>query len=451
MVRSPAVASLVVVVLLACNSRDGGGGASAPPAIPDADHGPSTPSDIDGDGIPNESDNCPSVANADQRDACTYPPRPDATGDDLADGLARLNWYRTLVGLGPARLDPALSNGCMLHVQYLLAASADAGGVVLTHDEDLTRPYASEEGNRAGGDSVLSYGRGDMADAIDGWINTLYHRLPLVHPGLERVGMHFEEGFGCLLYRQGTTARTPAPHPILWPPPDIVGIDRMFGGDEAPCPTVADPLAGGPCPGAATIASVGLHGMGALTGVSGTYVNLDTGAPVDLFATYWEGGPSPHEQMGYLEQHAALVPLPDSSLDRAGYEVTIDATVGGTPETFRWRFRTARDLPEVGCDDLGDHHTLDVAYEIDRGTVEERICEFADFYRLTGDGTRRVRIDFDGFEGDLDLAAIDETGAGVQESNGTGDSEVLESVPTGLLIEVYGFEGAMGPYVLTVE
>ncbi|MBZ0121119.1 MAG: thrombospondin type 3 repeat-containing protein, partial [Sandaracinaceae bacterium] len=52
--------------LLGC-AGDPGEGPLAPPAIPDEEHGPITDADIDGDGIANDNDNCPSVANADQR------------------------------------------------------------------------------------------------------------------------------------------------------------------------------------------------------------------------------------------------------------------------------------------------------------------------------------------------------------------------------------------------
>ncbi len=418
--------------------------------MPDLEHGPSTPGDIDGDGVPNDEDNCPSVANADQRDACDYPSRPPDTGEVVADGLARLSWNRALVGLGPVVEDPELSRTCRLHLDYLYMLSEELGSPVLSHTEDLSKPYASEEGNQAGIDSVLSLGQADIGAAIDGWMNTLYHRLPLIHPGLERVGIAYRDAFACVRYRPGTNGSVAAPYPILWPPPDIVGTDRTFGGNESPCPTVADPLAGGPCPGSAAIATIGLHGMGGLADVTATFVNLDTGAEVPLFATYWDQGASPHEQMGYVEGTVAVVPEPGSSLERALYEVTVNATVGGSAQTYRWRFRTARELPDVGCDDLGEHRTLEDAYPIETGTVEGRICDYPDMYVLTGSGRRTVRLLLDHDEGDLDLVALDPAGAAIDRSEGSGDEEHL-TVDAGVYIQVYGYADGMGPYVLIVE
>jgi hypothetical protein len=154
--------------------------------------------------------------------------------------------------------------------------------------------------------------------------------------------------------------------------------------------------------------------------------------------------------MGYLEGHAAHVPLPESALERALYEVTVNATVGGSAETFRWRFRTARELPTVECDHLGIHRTIEDAYPIETGTIEGRVCDFADMYALTGSGLRTVRLVLDNFEGDLDLVALDPSGAAIARSDGTNDIEEL-TVEAGNFVQVYGFNDAMGPYVLTVE
>jgi len=450
-VRGAAVAVAVLLLSSCGNDRSPRSeGPLAPPAIPDAEHGPSVPGDIDGDGVPNADDNCPSVANADQRRACEYPPRPGTTGDVVTDGLSRLNWNRLIVGLEPVTEDPVLSHGCEVHLLYLQQLAAELRVPQLSHTEDLSKPYASDEGNRAGVDSVLSLGQSDIASAVDAWMNTLYHRLPLIHPGLERVGIAFLGNLACVQYRPGTDGSVRAPYPILWPPPDIVGTDRRFGGNESPCPTVDNPLGGGDCPGSAAIPSLGINRWGRLADVAGTLRNLDTGVDVPLFHVWYDGGPSEHEQAGYVEGTVALVPQPGSSLERALYEVTVDGAVAGAAQSFRWRFRTARDLPTVGCDDLGIHRTLSDAYPIETGMVEGRICDYADMYELTGTGTRTVRVLLDHAEGDLDLVALDPMAMDIGRSEGTNDIEQL-TVEAGNFVQVYGFNGAMGPYVLAVE
>ncbi|MEI8255765.1 MAG: CAP domain-containing protein, partial [Deltaproteobacteria bacterium] len=200
----------VSLALQACGpggqNGDGGSHPLAPTAIPDPMHAASTADDLDGDGVANATDNCPSVANTDQRDACNYDaPPPVPTGTAGVDGASYLSWVRARTGLGAVTEDTALSHGCQVHLNYLQALSTELGHAVLEHTEDLSKPYASAEGNAAGVDSVLALGNATIAGSIDVWINSLYHRLPLLHPGLTRVGVATLGQYGCIQYRRGTT------------------------------------------------------------------------------------------------------------------------------------------------------------------------------------------------------------------------------------------------------
>lgn len=439
--------------LAACGGDDRPGGPAplAPTAIPDEMHGPSTPGDIDGDGVPNEADICASIANADQRDACHHVDAPALTGNVASDGVTHMNWVRESVGLGTVTEDPALSAGCARHLDYLTQLSAEVGSPQLAHEEDLSKSYASAEGNEAGINSVLSIGEGEIADAIDGWMETLYHRLPLIHPGLTVIGVAVSGRYSCLQYRPGTDGSVDAPHEIFWPPADIEETSRTFGGAESPCPTVDDPLAGGSCPGSAAIASIGLNGWGALDAVTATLRNVDTGVDVPLYRVYYDGGPSVHEQRGYVDGTVALVPPPDSALELALYEATVNATVAGTPQTYRWRFRTGRPLPtDVACDADGAHHDLATALPVTVGERAAKVCDAPDFYRIEGAGSHTVEIRFVHADGDLDMRAFDAAGAMVGMSDSQADSELL-TVPEGGAVEVYGFNRAMGTYLLRVR
>lgn len=444
------VASLTA--LEACgDGRPDGPAPIAPTAIPDETHGPSTPGDIDGDGVPNESDLCPSVANADQRNACARVGPPALSGDVVRDGVSHLTWVRANVGLAAVTEDAALSRGCALHLDYLTQLSAEVGSEQLAHEEDLSKPYASAEGHEAGINSVLSIRDGEIAGAIDGWMATLYHRLPLIHPGLTRIGVAVSGRYACLQYRPGTDGSVRAPHEIFWPPADIEETDREFGGFESPCPTVDDPLAGGSCPGSAAIASIGLNGWGRMDAVTATLRNVDTGADFPLYRVYYDGGPSDHEQQGYVDGTVALVPPAGSSLDLALYEATVQATIGGAAQTFRWRFRTGRPLPtDIACDADGPHHDLATALPISTGERPARLCDVADFFRISGSGAHVVEIRFVHANGDLDMRAYDAAGAMVGTSDSQSDSEMV-TVPEGGAVEVFGFNSAMGVYLIRVR
>ncbi len=448
-----ALCSLLGAALGAC----GGEGSPVPAGdlgIPDAEHGPVIDGDIDGDGVPDAMDNCPSLANRDQRALCDYPfPPPEPTGVVSEDAVARLNFWRDLLGLAPVTEDPALSRGCQLHLDYLQMYAADHGAPYhLAHEEDASLPYASAEGAQAGIDSVLSYGQSDVGGAVDGWIDTLYHRLPLFHPGLRRVGVAFEDRYACMLYRQGTDGSVVAPHPILWPLADALYTNPQFGGAESPCPTADDPLDAADCPASAAIPSIGLHGH-RIAGVTSAFTRVDTGEAVPIFRTYFDGGPSPHEQMGYLDGHVAIVPEPMSTLAPTQYEARIDATIDGEARTFRWRFRVGGGVrQDVACD-VFRRMNFDFARSIDvtAASIQARICGEPMFYRLRDDGTYRVTLEFDPRVGELELHAYD--GSQVELGVPTVEAGVrrLEGVPGRGFIEVRGRDGAVGGHRLLIE
>lgn len=450
--------SLVLFSSLPVGLSACGGGDSTPPPTgvlgrPDARPGPSTPDDIDGDGVPNASDNCPSLANADQRDICDYPrARPEATGDTSVDALALLNFYRTALGMDVVTEDAEQSRTCQLHLDYLQAyAAANELPYHLSHEEDPAFSAYSAEGNQAGIDSVLSYGQSDVQAAIEGWLATLYHRLPLIDPGLRTVGVAFERGYACVQYRPGTEASVTSPHPVLWPIADGTFTNPIFGGNESPCPTAADPLAAESCAGSGTIVTLGLHDAGDFSDVSGSLRRLDTGEAIELFHVWHDGGPSEHEGMGYVQHTIALVPAVGSMLAPTEHEAEITATVGGERRTYRWRFGFGGDLDqEIACD-IWMQGSFDRAIVSNGGSVDGRICTNPDFFRLQPGADYRVQVRFDRRVGQLDAYLYDSAQNPMGESLESDGSHFFLTVPGGSFVEIRGRDGAMGAYRLLVE
>lgn len=420
---------------------------------PDPMPGPSTAEDIDGDGVANADDNCPSLANADQRDVCNYPSaQPTATGDTSADGLALLNFYRSMLGLDSVTEDPEQSRTCQVHLDYL-QAYAEAQGLpyYLEHQEDPASPDYSEEGNQAGIDSVLSYGQGDIRQAIDGWLATLYHRLPLIDPGLRAVGIAFDSNYACIQYRPGTVGSVTADHPVLWPIADGTFTNATFGGSESPCPTVEDPLNASECPPSGTIASLGLHDARSISDVTGHLHRLDTGEEQTLFHIWYDGGPSEHEQAGYVEHTIALVPEVGSSLAQTDYEAEISATVDGAPYTFRWRFGFGGALDQSTTCDLWMQQDFAHAIASNGGTVNGRICANPDFFRLQAGSDYRVQVRFDRHVGQLDAYLYDGAQNLIETSTESDGSHFFLHAPGGGYLEIRGRDGQMGAYRLLVE
>ena len=85
-------------------------------------------------------------------------------------------------------MDAGLSRGCALHADYV-ARNLDHPKVqgLGIHEEDASLPGATPLGAKAGKAAVIAVIT-DPVDSIDGWMATLYHRIPLLDPHLKRLG-----------------------------------------------------------------------------------------------------------------------------------------------------------------------------------------------------------------------------------------------------------------------
>jgi uncharacterized protein YkwD len=117
-------------------------------------------------------------------------------GAGAIEALARVNQLRRDAGLMPVVLDDELTRGCQLHARYLLRNLKHPATQGLgIHDEDPKLPGYTAEGKKAGGDSVIASGIPPLA-AIDDWVATFYHRVPLLDPELRRIGYGHTRGGG---------------------------------------------------------------------------------------------------------------------------------------------------------------------------------------------------------------------------------------------------------------
>jgi uncharacterized protein YkwD len=114
---------------------------------------------------------------------------PDRFAADLDERLlARVNSLRKAAGLSTVRLDSELSGGCQAHARYLaLNAKHASGQGMAVHREDDTLAGATPEGARAAKGAVIAVVL-DPVTCVDGWMSTLYHRIPMLAPNLERIG-----------------------------------------------------------------------------------------------------------------------------------------------------------------------------------------------------------------------------------------------------------------------
>src|SRR6185503_894468 len=108
--------------------------------------------------------------------------------------VERLNVHRKAAGLEPVVLDPVLSKGCAAHAEYLVknAAHPSTQGLGL-HSEDPKLSGYTKEGERAGKASVIFLGLEGEA-AVEGWMGSLFHRIPLLQSRLRKIGYGVARG-----------------------------------------------------------------------------------------------------------------------------------------------------------------------------------------------------------------------------------------------------------------
>jgi uncharacterized protein YkwD len=132
---------------------------------------------------------------------------PVPTDKSAAAVVAELNAVRESMGLNSVSLLEDLSRGAARHAAYLKANSTEVGTWPGAHEERTDLTGFHPEGAWAGAHSVIAYD--GPQKCIRQWIDTFYHRVPLTHPGLLRVGFGFEGNVcvldaGSVVYPSGT-------------------------------------------------------------------------------------------------------------------------------------------------------------------------------------------------------------------------------------------------------
>jgi len=136
--------------------------------------------------------------------------------------LAQLNHYRALAKLKPVVEDSALSDGDLRHAEYLVKNHAEAvkRGANLgadAHTEDRSTPFYSDAGRAAAEASNVAQttlppaGSLPPVWAIDFWMEGPFHRLPILNPGLARVGYGESCAQGMCAAALNVNAGAPAP------------------------------------------------------------------------------------------------------------------------------------------------------------------------------------------------------------------------------------------------
>jgi uncharacterized protein YkwD len=280
--------------------------------------------------------------------------------DVTADGLwlNPLNRYRQSVGLAPVTANPRLSHGDFLHSRYLvknfgkqIAARVNLGAEM--HFEDPSKPWYSAEGQAAGRSGNVDEmwdprGTARPSWAIDNWMQSPFHRLPILNPRLHGVGYGYdcEDGVCIAALNLNSdvdpilSASAPSAAPIEYPP-NGASIDVNSFDGEWP-----DPLAS--CPGYSLPAGYPITiQLGSMVNPGIASFSLNRTAPTQaaIEACAFDGGtysnPDPGTQRmarRELNSFGAIVMLPRAPLTPGIYRASI--TTGG--HNYSWSFSVVR-------------------------------------------------------------------------------------------------------------
>ena len=179
--------------------------------------------------------------------AATYVDLDQAALDRQAVALATVNNYRRLAGLAPVTSSAVIHQSALAHSFYTffngtLPSIRDLGihaevssGQGYTGDNVLTRAQHFGYPQRSMAEVITH--RSEPAGAVADWIDSVYHRIPLLRADLMELG-YGDAYLGPLTvqvmdlaFRETTSGRV-----ILYPAPDQVGVPAAFNGNEIPDP-----------------------------------------------------------------------------------------------------------------------------------------------------------------------------------------------------------------------
>ena len=179
--------------------------------------------------------------------ATTFVDLDKAAADREAIALDTVNRYRRLAGLTPVTSSGVIHQAALAHAFYTLFNGAlpsirdlgihkeEARGQGYTGDNVLSRAQHFGYPQRSMAEVITH--RGEPAGAVTDWIDSVYHRFPLLRADLVELG-YGDAYLGPMSvqvmdmsYREKATGRI-----IVYPAANQVGVPIAFNGNEIPDP-----------------------------------------------------------------------------------------------------------------------------------------------------------------------------------------------------------------------
>ncbi|MCO4761029.1 MAG: hypothetical protein KC502_05960 [Myxococcales bacterium] len=271
---------------------------------------------------------------------------PPSTGSDKLSAVQQaahvaLLDVRAAVGAGPIVQDAALAQAAQAHAEFYVTHHAKYQAKGLNpHAEDasfgagftgtsLGQRVAAAGFSGPPGAEVMAF-TGSATGAVDGWMATVYHRLPLIAPPSERFGYGGAVKGGAKAEVMDFSARSARKDDpvVVYPYPGQAQVPKSWSGNEGPQPP---PPPGGYPSGPVITARV----PGAVSWGAHTLTYGDGKAVEHVFLTS-ENDPNMKKFDRFSVAMYSNAPLQGGVV----YTVTLKVTVDKDEQTLSWTFTT---------------------------------------------------------------------------------------------------------------
>lgn len=172
-------------------------------------------------------------------------PAPAGVSANASAALELLNATRAAMGAPCATMVPTINTAAERHCAYYASNRSMSRCVANPHGEvsDCPMFVAESFANRmrmAGytGSPAMEdmHFLNNGAGAVQGWIDSVYHRTPVLNPWIRDVG--YGSAMGCDTMDFGSGAAAPANLTVSYPYANQTNVPVSFGGNEGPTPPV---------------------------------------------------------------------------------------------------------------------------------------------------------------------------------------------------------------------
>jgi hypothetical protein len=251
-----------------------------------------------------------------------------ASSKEISTALYMLNKIRKVAGLDTVTISSTLSKGCYNHAKYLVInKNSPRTAGMNAHEEDMRLEGCTVDGKFAGKHSVIHYVA--PTEAIEGWVKTFYHRIPLLQPELKEIGISFFEKDGyivslidCISGLKGESSKDV----VFYPAENQKEIPTTMG-PEIPHPIGKEGTYGFPI-------TIYFAKRQKITNVSFTLTSIG-GKAIDCYLSV------PEKPATYFDQWNSICAIPKKSLTaNTKYFVTVNCIANGKTFKKTYNFKT---------------------------------------------------------------------------------------------------------------